>query len=102
MYQGSQLMLIVVVLEFPSADAARSTLNREMVSAQLEDESAAVEEESGLGDTAYWGTTEQGRIYVVLRGARVLGVMVGGAGVGDAAQTRPALRKATAAALGRL
>jgi hypothetical protein len=101
-YQSTQLMLVVMVLEFPTADAARSTLTKEMVSAQLEDETAKVESESGLGDLAYWGTTDHSVAYVVLRGARVLGVVLGGDALGDPLGRRAALRTMTATATRRL
>lgn len=100
-YQNGDRMLIVMILEFPNADAAGTTLTREMVEATLEDETATIAAESGLGDRAYWGMTEGAATFVVLRGARVLGVVFGGGGVNPADQ-RAALRTVTAAAVGRL
>jgi hypothetical protein len=101
-YRNAQIMLVIMVLEFPTADAARETLTRETVSAQLEDESATVEQESGIGDRAYWGTTDHSVAYVVLRGSRVLGIVLGGDGLGEPAQRRAGLRKAAVTATGRL
>jgi hypothetical protein len=101
-YQGAKLMLVVMVLEYPSAEAAGTSLSKEMVTDQLEDESATVETESGLGDRAYWGTTDHSAIYVVQRGARVLALALGGEEFTEAAAYRDPLRKATRAGTGRL
>jgi hypothetical protein len=101
-YQGAKLMLVVMVLEYPSAEAAGASLSKEMVADQLEDESAAVETESGLGDRAYWGTTDHSAIYVVQRGARVLALALGGEEFTQAADYRDPLRKAVRTGTGRL
>lgn len=91
-----------MTLDFPTADAARDVLSEELVTAQLEDESATVVAESGLGDLAYWGTTDHSAIYVVLRGARMAVLALGGDSFLGAARHRAALRGAAQAAAGRL
>jgi hypothetical protein len=101
-YQTAQLTLAVMVLEFRTPEAARSRLTKDMVSAQLEDETATIESESGLGDLAYWGSTDHMVAYLVLHGTQVLAVILGGDGLGNPLTRRTALRTMTAAATGRL
>ncbi len=101
-YQGAQLMLAVIVLEYPTAEAAEASVTKEMVTDELEDESATIEQEAGIGDRAYWGTTDHGAIYVVRRGPHVLAVALGGQAFTTAADYRAALRKTAQAGTARL
>ena len=82
--------------------AAKSAINQEFLLAQLEEEDAKVEAESGMGDQAWWGYSTKGAQYVVLKGAIVLSVHLGGQAIKDPASHKAALRAATISAVGRL
>jgi hypothetical protein len=92
----------VVVLQCPSPDAASTSLTHELVTTQLEDESATVEEEGGIGDRAYWGATDHSAAYVLLRRSRLVAMALGGEGFQGAPHHRTALRKVAEAAAGRM
>ncbi len=78
-YQAGIRVLIVTTLTFSSAAAARETTTRELLTEQLEEEEGArVTEEPGLGDKAYWGLNERTAEYIVLKGPKVMGVILGG------------------------
>ena len=102
-YRAGTLALIVSVVEFSSPAEARKNTTREMAASRLEGD-AKVTDESGLGDRAYWAvSTKAGaRGYIVQKGTRVLGIMLGGEGLGAPERHKEALRKAAAGALGRL
>lgn len=68
----------------------------------MEGEGSRIVEEPGLGDKAYWAYTSEGAEIVVLKGAVVLGVAVGGQLPNPPVSYRKALRAATAAALLKL
>ena len=102
-YRAGTLALIVSVVEFSSPAEARKNTTKEMAASRLEGD-AKVTDESGLGDRAYWATSTKAgpRGYIVQKGTRVLGVMLGGQGLGAPERHKESLRKAAVGALGRL
>ena len=76
--RGPRSAVIVSQVAFKDADAARKATTKELVAGRLEDEVQELTEEKGLGDTAFWAYTAQGAQFVVLKGANVLAVSLGG------------------------
>ena len=60
MYRGAKSMLIVSVMTFANAAAARKATTKELVAGRLDDELIKLTEEPGLGDKAYWAYTARG------------------------------------------
>ena len=102
-YRAGTLALVVSVVEFSSPAEARRNTTKEMAAGRLEGD-AKVIDESSLGDRAYWAVSTKAAAagYTVLKGTRVLGIMLGGQGLGAPEKHKEALRKATSGALGRL
>lgn len=106
-YSAGTIVLMVSVAEFSSPAEARKNTTREMAASRLELEGdGKITDESGLGDRAYYCravSTQAGAVgYIVQKGARVLGIILAGQGLGAPEKHKEALRKAAAAALGRL
>ena len=68
----------------------------------MDDEVIKLTEEPGLGDKAYWAYTARAQQYVVLKGADVLGLALGGALPKPPASYQAALRAAATSASGKL
>lgn len=101
-YRTATAGVIVSTISFPTAVAAKSAVNQEFLLAQMEAEDAKVEAESGMGDQAWWGYSTKGAQYVVIKGAIVLSVHLGGQAIKDPAAHKTALRTAAGSALGKL
>lgn len=100
-YQAGQQMLIVIRLDFPSAGAARESTAAAMEPEKLSEEKATAKDAPGLGDKAYLVYTPRAVQYLVVKGATVLSLILGG--VPNPLPTYEAqLRTDTAAALKRL
>ncbi len=87
---------------FASAGDARKATTKELVAGRLEDEVTTLTEESGLGDKAFWACTGTGAEYVVLKGASVVGLALGGRLARPPASYQAALRAAAASASAKL
>jgi hypothetical protein len=68
----------------------------------MDAEDAKVEAESGIGDQAWWGYSTKGAQYVVIKGATVLSVHLGGEAIKDPASHKAAVRAAAVSALRKL
>ena len=102
MYRASKSMLIVSVMTFDDAAAARKAMSEEAVAGRLDGEVIKLTEEPGLGDKAYWAYTARGSQYVVVKGAKVLAVALGGALPKPPASYQAALRAAATSASKKL
>ena len=77
-YQAGQGMLVLIRLEFPDAAAAREVTSAELEPEKLAEEKATVKPESGVGDKAYLMYNPRAVEYVVVKGATVLTLALGG------------------------
>lgn len=77
-YIAGKAMLIVIRLDFPNAAAARDVTSSELEPEKLAEEKATVKEESGIGDKAYLIYNPRAAEYVVVKGASVLTLAIGG------------------------
>ena len=79
MYMAGKGMLMVIRLDFPSAAAARDVIAANLEPDKLaEDKATAKEESGGPGDKSYVVYNPNAAEYVVLKGATVLTLAVGG------------------------
>ena len=101
-YRAGSAALIVSQITFASAAAARKATTKDLVDERLEDEVAEFKEVTGVGDRAFWAYTETGAEFVVLKGATVLGVSIGGSLPKPPASYEAALRTAASAAAAKL
>lgn len=99
-YYAGQSLLIVIRLDFPSATAARGATSAQSITEELGGD-GTVTAESGIGDQDYLVHTSRGAQYIVVKGATVLSILVGGAGK-DPASYDAALRTNAAAATRKL
>lgn len=101
-FHGGQSAVIVSVVSFSSAKEAQAKMSKQQAMERLEGDNAQVIEEKGLGDRAYWATTDQGAEYIVIKGARVLGIGLGGKLTQTPASYREALRALAVGAVAKL
>jgi len=101
-YEGGLAGLVVSVVRFGDPTKARRATTRRLAARRLDEERATVEEESGLGDRAFWAYTREGAEWVVLKGSVLVGVALGGRLGRPPRSLKSALREATVAATTRL
>jgi hypothetical protein len=101
-YRAGTAAIILSQVTFSSAAEAGKATTQELVTSRMDGEGSKIVEEPGLGDRAFWAYTSEGAQIVVLKGAVVLGVAIGGQLPKPPASYRQALRTATAAALLKL
>ena len=79
-YQGGTRMLIVVRVVFGSPAAAREATTRELVAERYGEgaDDFTMTEEPGLGDAAFWAFSPRAADFIVVKGATVLGLILGG------------------------
>jgi hypothetical protein len=68
----------------------------------MENEVTAFKEVPGVGDRAFWASTETGAQFAILKGATVVGVSLGGTLPKPLASYEAALRAAASAAVAKL
>ena len=102
MYRTSSCAMIVSVVTFPSAAVASAKLTEQFAAGMVEGDGAKVIAESGLGERAFWATTDEGVEYVVLKGTHVFGLSLGGKPPKAVASYRDALRTLVRGALEKL
>ena len=100
-YQTGKSMLVLTHVTFANAAAAREATTRELVGERLGEEDATVKEESGIGDKAYWAYSDIAAQYIVVKGAVVLGLALGGTGQAPSSY-QASLRAAAAKAAAKL
>ncbi|HEV8398493.1 MAG TPA: hypothetical protein VGQ18_01520 [Gemmatimonadales bacterium] len=101
-YRAGAAALIVSQITFANAAAAQKATTKELVEGQMDDEVTAFRDVSGVGDRAFWAATETGAEFVILKGAIVLGVSLGGSLPKPPASYEAALRAAASAAAAKL
>jgi hypothetical protein len=101
-YRTATSAMTVSEVVFPSAAAAKKAVTQEFLLGQMDAEDASVEAESGIGEQGWWGHSGKGAQYVVIKGATVLAVGLGGQGIKDPASHKAALRAAIISAAGKL
>jgi len=101
-YRAGEAALIVSQITFASAAAAQKATTKEVVEGRMEDEVTAFKEVSGVGDRAFWASTETGAQFVIVKGANVVGVALGGSLPKPPASYEAALRAAASAAAAKL
>ncbi len=90
-YLGSGLAVVISWVDTGSPAAAEVALQEELAQMQADEPSATVTPQSGIGDQAFWTVTANAAGYVVAKGGRVLGVVLGG-NIGDPAAHQAALK----------
>ena len=101
-YRAGAAALIVSQITFANAAAAQKATTKELVEGRMEDEVTAFKDVPGVGDRAFWAATETGAEFVILKGATVLGVSLGGKLPRPPASYEAALRAAATAAAAKL
>ena len=94
--------LVVSVVSFSSAKEALAKMTKQHAVERMEGDNAKITEEKGLGDQAFWATTDLGAEYIVIKGSRVLGLALGGKLPNPPASYREALRKIVISAVAKL
>ena len=101
-YRAGAAALVVSQITFASADVARKSTTKELVDSRMDDDVTEFKEVTGIGDRAFWAYTETGAEFVVLKGAIVLGVSLGGSLPKPPASYEATLRAAASAAAAKL
>ena len=96
-------MLILVRIAYASPAAAREATTRELVEERYGEgeDDFTITEEPGLGDKAYWAHNPRAAEFIVVKGANVLGLILGGMPK-EPTTYRAQLRGATAMATTKL
>ena len=100
-YQAGTRGLVVTQVVFKSAAEARQATTRELMEDQMDSEEMTIKEESGLGDKAFWAYTDKTAQYVVVKGAKVVALSLGGMPK-EPTSYQATLRAATRAVAARL
>ncbi|MGE0361152.1 MAG: hypothetical protein AB7H93_09910 [Vicinamibacterales bacterium] len=98
---GAPIGLLVYVDTYASPAAALATVTPAHITS-LMDSDVKVEPEAGLGDRAFWAHNDTSARMVVIRGATVMSILIGGVDLTKAGQKRAATKALAAAALKRL
>ena len=79
-YQAGTRMLVLLRVAFASAPAAREATTQELVGERYGDDANdfTIKEEPGLGDKAFWTYSPKVTEFIVVKGATVLGLTLGG------------------------
>ncbi len=89
-YLGTGLAVVITLVDLGSSDNAKQILDQELEKMLSDDPTTTSKLESGLGDRAYWSTTEHACEYTVLNGNYIFSVTLGG-NIGDPAPHKAAL-----------
>jgi hypothetical protein len=102
-YQAGTRMLIVTRVAFASAPAARDATTRELVGERYSEgeDDFVIKEEPGLGDKAFWAYSQKAAEFIVVKGATVLALALGGMPK-EPSTYQAQLRAATVMAAGKL
>lgn len=98
---GAPIGLLIYVDTYASPAAALATVTPAHITS-LMDSDVKVEPEAGLGDRAFWAHNDTSARMVVIRGATVMSILIGGVDLTKAGQKRAATKALAATALKRL
>lgn len=98
---GAPIGLLIYVDTYASPAAALATVTPQHITS-LMDSDVKVEPEAGLGDRAFWAHNDTSARMVVIRGATVMSILIGGVDLTKAGQKRAAAKTLAATALKRL
>ena len=98
---GAPVGIIVYVDTYATAANALKMVTRERI-LSLMDSDVTVEPEPGLGDRAFWAHSDTSARMVVIRGAVVMSMVIGGVDLTRAGQKRAAARALANKGLARL
>jgi hypothetical protein len=101
LYQAGTRMLVLIRVAFANPAAARQATTKELVTERLEEDGYTITEEPTLGDMAFWAHSPRGAQYIVVKGAAVLGLALGGM-PREPSTYRAQLRAVTVAATAKL
>jgi hypothetical protein len=104
-YSAGDLKVIVAVFTFPSAKEAAAKLTKKKLAELIDEENpkaVTVNEESGVGDRAFWSVCKEGAGFTVVKGQRVLAIALAGELPRPAASYHDSLRSLSSAAAGKL
>ena len=101
-YRAGTSAIIVSVVEFASPAEAKKSLTLNLVKNRMDDDGAKVSEESGIGEKSFYAATTEGSMYVFLKGAKVVGVAIGGEGAPKPAAVKAALKASAMAVAAKL
>jgi len=102
MYRAATSALIVSVVEFATPAEARKSLTLNLVKSRMDEEGTKVSEEPGIGERSFYAASAEGSMYVFLKGNKVVGLAVGGAGAPKAAVVKGALKASAIAVAAKL
>ena len=98
-YRAGNAGLILSVVEYSSPADAKKALTLNLVKRRMDEDDAKVSEESGIGEKTFYAVSGEGSMFVFLKGNKVVGLAVGGAGSPKPAAVKGALKaRATAVA----
>lgn len=101
-YLGSGLALVVSRVDLSSLEEAEDAMEQELAQMVSDDSSITTGAlAAGLGDQAFWSTSERAASVTVMQGSTVFSIAVGG-NVGDPAAYKTALQDLAASVAGRL
>ena len=92
--------LVAMRVEFASAQDAQKRVSIEYLKNQQQGEEAKYVEEKGAGDRVFWGVSDKGAFYVILKGATLYFLGLGGVDGKVAAAQKPAIVKLTQSLVG--
>ena len=89
-YLGTGLAVVISLVDMGSSEDAKQVMGEQLAKMLTDDASTTSTQANGLGDQAYWSTSEHAGQYTVLKGNYIFSVLIGG-NVGDPAAYQAAL-----------
>lgn len=93
-------VVLAIRVEFTSAAEAKKKVTPAFIKDSVAGENTKVTEEKGIGDLAFWAVSDDGASFVMLAGARVFSIGMGGSQK-DAVAKKVAMIKLTQTLAGR-
>jgi hypothetical protein len=94
--------LIVSLVEFSSPAEAKKAMTSNLVKKRMDGDDAKVTEEPGIGERSFYGVSDQGSMYVFLKGNKVAAVGVGGMNAPKTAAFKASLKASAMAIAAKL
>ncbi len=99
-FLGKGLAVVISIVDLGSPAAAADSMKTELGKMQS-DSTSTTAQEPGLGDQAYWSTSEHACMFTVVKGSLIFSVLLGGT-VGDPSTHKTALRTLTESVAARV